>query len=79
VRLRVRERPTASAAISDSRQNAAAASQAQSVEHQTLHLRSRGCRRRADASVLPRRRAWRPWVNTRPSNATLWVASSSNT
>jgi len=43
VRLRVRERPTASAAISDSRQNAAAASQAQSVEHQTLHLRSRDC------------------------------------
>ena len=56
-RPRVHERPTASAAISDSRQNAASASQAQSVAHRKLHRRSRGCRRRADASVLPRRRA----------------------
>src|SRR5262245_33229636 len=51
----------------DSRQNAATASQGQSVEHRKLHLRSRGCGRRADASVLPRRRAWRPRGNTRAS------------
>jgi len=41
-----------------SRKNAASASQTQSVEHQTLHLRSRRRGRRADASVFPGRRAW---------------------
>ena len=40
------------------RKNATAASRAQSVEHRKVHLRSRRCRRRADASVVPRRRAW---------------------
>lgn len=38
--------------------SAAEASQAQSVEHRKLHLRSRGRGRRADASAFPRRRTW---------------------
>jgi len=45
------------------RQNAAEASPVQSVEHRKPHLRSRNCRRRADASVLPRRRTGgREWI-----------------
>jgi len=44
------------------RQNAVEASQAQPVEHRKPHLRSRNCRRRADASVLPRcRTGGREW------------------
>jgi hypothetical protein len=39
----VHDGPTASDAIGGRRQNAAAASQAKSVEHRKLHLRSRDC------------------------------------
>jgi len=69
-RPHIRERPTASAAISDSRQNAAAASRAQSVEHRKLHLRSRGCEptsRRQRFAAAPSLEAVSEYAGERPT------------
>jgi len=66
-RPRVHERPTASAAISAGNKTRRRLHRRSPSSIESCIFAHEGVDRRADASVLPRRRAWRPWGNTRLS------------